>query len=303
MGGRYAMVRHDELWVQGVLAESRVNFGEAVERGREIAARNRIEDRALHARLQRQCEEAVQRIRRSIAAMGDARVRCVVTATDEDFESTIAITLDGVSVVSTPETAAVDYALLKSLLSGGQAILPVRTGKIACPPQPLLWRNGSAAVLLHEAIGHATEHGHAPLAWPAWLRVRDAARAGRIANLISGEPPAASRRESFRDAPLPRMTNLVVEQVHAPFELPDERVEIELIAGGAYEPLTEMVTINVAVSSAGPFTIRASRRAISRSLIGAGGNPIRYPGVICSREGQELYVGSYAPLILTTELA
>jgi hypothetical protein len=296
MGRRYAMVRHDELWVRSVLAESRVNFGEAVERGREIAARNRIEDRALHARLQRQCEEAVQRIRRSIAAMRDARVRCVVTATDEDFESTIAITLDGVSVVSTPETAALDYALLKSLL-------PPATRHTPHANSPLLWRNGSAAVLLHEAIGHATEHGHAPLAWPSWLRVRDAARAGRIANLIAGEAPAASRRESFRDAPLPRMTNLVVEQVHAPFELPDERVEIELVAGGAYEPLTEMVTINVAVSSAGPFTIRASRRAISRSLIGAGGNPIRYPGVICSREGQELYVGSYAPLILTTELA
>jgi len=296
MGRRYAMVRHDELWVQGVLSESRVNFGEAVERGREIAARNRIEDRALHARLQRQCEEAVQRIRRSIAAMRDARVRYVVTATDEDFESTIAITLDGVSVVSTPETVAMDYALLKSLL-------PPATRHPPPANSPLLWRNGSAAVLLHEAIGHATEHGHAPLAWPSWLRVRDAARAGRIANLIAGEAPAASRRESFRDAPLPRMTNLVVEQVHAPFDLPDGRIEIELVAGGAYEPLTEMVTINVAVSSAGPFTIRASRRAISRSLIGASGNPIRYPGVICSREGQELYVGSYAPLILTTELA
>jgi len=296
MGRRYTMVRHDELWVRGVLAESRVNFGEAVERGREIAARNRIEDRALHARLQRQCEEAVQRIRRSIAAMRDARVRYVVTATDEDFESTIAITLDGVSVVSTPETVAVDYALLK-------ALLPPATRHSPPANSPLLWRNGSAAVLLHEAIGHATEHGHAPLAWPSWLRVRDAARAGRIANLIAGEPPAASRRESFRDAPLPRMTKLVVEQVHAPFDLPDGRIEIELVAGGAYEPLTEMVTINVAVSSAGPFTIRASRRAISRSLIGASGNPIRYPGVICSREGQELYVGSYAPLILTTELA
>jgi hypothetical protein len=296
MDTRYAMVRHDELWVRGILAESRVNFGQSIARSREIVARNRIEDRGLHLRLQRQCEEAVQRIRRAISPMRDARVRCVVTATDEDFESTIAITLDGVSVVSTPETVVSDYALLKSLL-------PPATRHPLPANVPLLWQNGSAAVLLHEAIGHATEHGHTPLAWPSWLRVRDAARAGRIANLIAGEQPAALRRESFRDAPLPRMTNLLVEQVHAPLELPKRCVEIHLVAGGAYEPLTEMVTIHVAVSSVGPFTIRASRQAISRSLIGARGNPIRYPGVICSREGQELYVGSHAPVMLTTELA
>src|SRR5438552_27423 len=108
-------------------------------------------------------------------------------------------------------------------------------------------------------------------------RDRDAARTGRIANLIAGEQPAALRRESFRDAPLPRMTNLLIEQVHAPLEMPKRCVEIHLVAGGAYEPLTEMVTIHVAVSSIGPFTIRASRRTISRSLIGAAGNPIRYP--------------------------
>ena len=64
MDRRYVMVRHDELWVGGILAESRVTFGEAIERGREIVARNRIDDRSLHSRLQRQCEEAVQRIRR-----------------------------------------------------------------------------------------------------------------------------------------------------------------------------------------------------------------------------------------------
>ena len=292
----YAMVRHDELWVRGALAESRVNFGQSIARGPEIVARNRIEDRGLHLRLERQCEEAVQRIRRAIAPLRDARVRCVVTATDEDFESTIAITLDGVSVVSTPETVTDDYALLRTLLSTPTSHKPQATSR-------LLWQNGSAAVLLHEAIGHATEHRHTPLEWPSWLRVRDAARTGRIANLIAGDQPAASRRESFRDAPLPRMTNLLVEQVNAPFELPKRFVEIHLVAGGAYEPLTEMVTIHVAISSVGPFTIRASRRTIARSLIGASGNPIRYPGVICSREGQELYVGSHAPVMLTAELA
>ena len=198
------------------------------------------------------------------------------------------------SVVSTPETIFYDYELLKATRNSGRPSPAARH---------LVWRNGSAAVLLHEAIGHAAEHGHAPLSWAPWLRVRDAARDGRVANLLAGDAPSAMRRESFRDVPLRRMTNLIVEQHGAPFEMPKNRIEIHLVAGGAYEPLTEIVTIQVAVSDAGPFTIRAPRRAIARSLVGAMGNPIRYPGVICSREGQELYVGSHAPVIITTELA
>ena len=290
----FAMVRHDELWVDGKLAEWRLNFGEAIDRDARISARNRMTDRATQTFLQRQCEEALARIHRPIAAMTDARVRCVVTATHEEFEVTIGITIGDVSVVSTPETMFFDYQLLKSSRSGTRD--PRRA-------TAYVWRNGSAAVLLHEAIGHAAEHGHAPLSWPSWLRVRDGARDGRVANLLAGDAPAAMRRESFRDVPLRRMTNLIVEQHGAPFEIPKEPLEIHLVAGGAYEPLTEIVTIHVAVSDAGPFTIRAPRRAIARSLIGAQGNPIRYPGVICSREGQELYVGSHAPVIVTTELA
>jgi hypothetical protein len=295
MSSLFAMVRHDELWVGGRLAESRVNFGEAIERDQRIIACNRISDGPTHSLLQRQCDDALQRVRRPLAAMRDARVRCVVTATPGDFEVTIAITIGGISVVSTPETLSHDYELLQSAKN------PTRHPPPAA--RHFLWRNGSAAVLLHEAIGHAAEHGHAPLPWPSWLRVRDAARDGRVANLLSGDAPAAMRRESFRDVPLRRMTNLIVEQHGAPFELPKAVIGIDLVAGGAYEPLTEIVTINVAVSEAGPFTIRAPRRSIARSLIAARGNPIRYPGVICSREGQELYVGSHAPEIVTTELA
>ena len=41
-----------------------------------------------------------------------------------------------------------------------------------------------------------------------------------------------------------------------------------------------------------------SRANIARAFIGASGEPLRYPGVICSREGQELVVGSSAPLLL-----
>jgi hypothetical protein len=154
-------------------------------------------------------------------------------------------------------------------------------------PVPLVWRNGSAAVLLHEAIGHASEHGAAPVPWPAWLSV---------------DAPLMPRRATFRDVPLPRMTHLVARQTGAPFALPDERVDIELIAGGAYDPLTDLVTINVAASSAGAFTIRRTRAQIAASLAGATGAPVRYPGVICSREGQELFVASHAPLIITDAL-
>ncbi len=293
----FAMVRRDELLVRGVLEESRINYGQAVERGGEIVARNRIDDPTTLASLRDACEEEMGRVRKSIRAMPDARVRGVVTATTEDFESTIAITVDGVSVVTSSDGAVTEYDRLKHLVCG-----PASAGRLKPARTPLVWRNGSAAVLLHEAIGHAAEHGHAPLAWPGWLRAHDKTRDGRSADLIAGELPQATRRESFRDVPMRRMTNLIIEQTNAPFALPEERIEVHLVAGGAYEPLTEIVTINVAISDVGPFTIRASRAAIARSLIGATGDPIRYPGVICSREAQELYVGSSAPVMITSEI-
>ena len=80
---------------------------------------------------------------------------------------------------------------------------------------------------------------------------------------------------------------------------PTHFVEVFLVAGGSYDPLTDVVTIDVAVSTAGAFTIRKSRAEIAASIAGASGEPIRYPGVICSREGQELAVGSFAPVMIT----
>ena len=38
------------------------------------------------------------------------------------------------------------------------------------------------------------------------------------------------------------MTTLTASQHHAPFELPERRIEVLLVDGGAYEPLTETVT-------------------------------------------------------------
>jgi hypothetical protein len=287
----FAMVRRDELWVRGTLDESRSTQGQATARESEIVARDTIDDRELP----RRCEKEMARLRRAIAPIRDARVRGIVTASTTGLESTVTITLGDTSIVTDPDHARKDYELLKSLLAHG-------TRGLGPGSRNLVWRNGSAAVLLHEAIGHAAEHRHAPLAWPSWLRVRDQTDDGRSADLIAGELPVATRRESFRDVPLRRMTRLVAEQTGAPFEMPDECIEVHLVAGGAYEPLTEIVTINIAVSSVGPFTIRALRRTVAQSLLGATGDPLRYPGVICSREGQELFVGSHAPVMLTTGL-
>jgi hypothetical protein len=298
------MVRRDELWVRGTLDESRVSQGQAVARGREIIARDRIDDRDIADKLRNDCDAEMDRLRRLTASLKDARVRGIVTSTNAELESTITVTMDGISVVTSPDDVAADYAALRRLRRPPTAHPPAR-------PVPIVWRNGSAAVLLHEAIGHAAEHAHATLEWPRWLRARDVARDGHVANLIEGQPPSALRRESFRDVPLRRMTHLHFEQIGAPFELPANRIEVFLISSGTYEPLSQTISIDVAVADwvsakktqrMPPFALRASRKEVARALIGATGDPIRYPGVICSREGQELYVGSRAPVMLTAVL-
>ena len=274
----FAIASRDELWLHGALSESRLMHGEARQRGRTIDATDaRDED------LVRACEDAIDNARSAIAALRDARVRMVARATREDdgecVETTITISIGGVSVVTTPADAIGDYSLLRGL-AGSKPTMSL--GSL-----PIVWQNGSAAVLLHEAIGHAREHDAASVRWPAWLSV---------------DAPLVTRRETFRDVPLPRMKHLIATQTDAPFVLPKERIEVQLIAGGAYDPVTDIVTIHVAVSSAGPFTIRRKRAEIAAAISGAAGEPIRYPGVICSREGQELYVASHAPVMITDAL-
>jgi hypothetical protein len=207
-------------------------------------------------------------------------------------EKTMTITIGGVSIVGR------DASILRRALE-----IPKTVDRTDLP---LVWRGGSAAVLLHEAIGHAAEHDAAPVKWPAWLRVNDVpqfafddtGKPAKGANLLT-EPPQCMRRESFRDVPLRRMTNVLVRQARAPFALPAESIDVYLVAGGSYDPLTDVVTVEIAVSSAGAFTYRRTRAEVAKSLIGAKGAPIPYPGVICSREGQELAVGSAAPLMVT----
>jgi len=274
----FAIVSRDESWQRGTTVESRLMHGEARQDGNSIDAVDTCDDR-----LARACEAATDAARALVSTLPDAQVRMRVRATREDdaesVETTITLRMNGVSIVTTLADAHRDSELLRGL-AGSKPVTKL-------DPLPIVWQNGSAAVLLHEAIGHAREHGAGEIAWPAWLTV---------------EAPLALRRETFRDVPLPRMTHLIARQSGAPFAPPNARIEVQLVAGGGYDPVTDVVTIDVAVSSAGAFTIQRTRSEIAALLIGAMGEPVRYPGVICSREGQQLYVASHAPVMITDAL-
>jgi hypothetical protein len=276
----FAIATRDELWVHGRLVERRLSHGQAIEDERGIRAIDTGDPLLIAA-----CDAAMEELHACVVS--DARVRLVAEAREGELTRTIVVTLAGLSVVTTPEYIAADVALLRSA-----AASPAKDD-MHPRDMPLLWKHGSAAVLLHEAAGHAAEHGQSPLELPSWLTI---------------DVPLQRRRASFKDVPLMRMTDVVARQSNAPFALPERRIEIVLVDGGSYDPLTELVTVRVAAAqlvdgddarALAPFTIEEQRATIARSITGAGGEPIRYPGVICSREGQELVVGSYAPLMLT----
>jgi len=283
----FANATRDELWLNGMRVESRLSHGVAIHENDRIVATGDYDEELVH-----RCDESIATLRKSVVE--DARMRLVASARRvRDVvvtDATITTTIGGISIVGG------DVTMLRSLLTTKQTT--------EWRDQPVIWRNGSAAVLLHEAVGHAAEHDASAVKWPSWLSVRDeppfatddCGNAARNVDLMR-EPPSCFRRESFRDVPLIRMTNVVVRGNHR--YNPREVVEVFLVAGGSYDPLTEIVTIDVAVSTAGAFTIRKTRAEIAASIAGASGEPIRYPGVICSREGQELAVGSFAPVMMT----
>ncbi|HUP59443.1 MAG TPA: hypothetical protein VNA69_03370 [Thermoanaerobaculia bacterium] len=283
---RFAIATRDELWLRGRRIESRLSHGEAIEDEHGIIASDARDDALVDA-----CARELERLRDAASSI-DARVRLVAEARLDGTSATITIALGGISIVTTPEHAAQDYEMLRAVAKR-RADVPSALVAGGTPALPIVWRNGSAALLLHEAIGHAAEHEHEPIAWPSWLDV---------------DVPLAMRRATFRDVPLRRMTHVVARQHDAPFELPPRRIEVLLIAGGAYEPLTHEVLLRVAAADLidgnetrrlAPFDIRATREEIARSLTGAEGETIRYPGVVCSREGQELVVPSAAPVMIT----
>ena len=276
----FRIATRDELWLRGRLVESRLSHGEAIQDESGIIAAD-VRDDALVAI----CEREMERMHEAMPR--DARVRLVATASSDETASTMTIGRRGLSVVTSPEHAREDDELLRAVAEAKPSGEPIDYHGI-----PIVWRNGSAAVLLHEAIGHATEHDHAPIAWPSWLEV---------------DVPLRMRRATFRDVPLLRMTMLKARNAGVPpaGRAPSRRpIEVLLVAGGTYEPLTEIVTLRIAAADyAGrrlpPFEIREPREAVARALLGAEGEPLRYPGVVCSREGQELVVGSFAPVMLT----
>jgi hypothetical protein len=299
----FAIAAEDEVWVSGQRLERRVEHGLARDDGDRIEAGD-APDRELGPL----AESAMKPLRAIAKALADARVRIVARALRENArlstEATLTITMRGVSVVSSEADALGDAERLRRLVS-------VAPEAAYAEPLPMVWTGGSAAVLFHEAAGHAAEHAMPPVAWPSWLRVEDHAIEG-VADLLAGEAPRTLRRESFRDVPLPRMTRIVVSAGKVPCPIPPSRIEIHLLAGGAFDPLTDAVSVHVAVADRvdglrrqrlAPFTLRISRAGVAASLQGgAWGKPMRYPGVICSSEGQQLMVGSYATLISTAAL-
>ena len=263
----FRIATRDELWSHGRLLESRLSHGEAIEDEHGILASDARDDSLVAI-----AERELERLRDAMPR--DARVRLVAEASTDGITATMTIRRGALSIVTDGEHAQIDDALLL------QSPLPAPRGE-GQGEGPILWKNGTAAVLLHEALGHPAEHNHPPIAWPSWLHVDLGLR---------------NRRATFRDIPLLRMSHVKVTHTNAPFEVPDNAIEVELIAGGHYEPLTETVTLQIAVPR---FEFKATRQQIAQSLIGATGDPIRYPGVICSREGQELIVPSFAPLMVT----
>ncbi len=298
----FAIVTRDELWSldRRAALESRLIHGSAEQYGNVIDGRDDCD-----LELRELCEAEADRVREALAALREGRARAVVSARRTGnrvmLSATISITVLDLSIVTTFPHLASDYEMLVEMAS----VRPESAADV--DSVPILWRNGSGAVLLHEAAGHAAEHAHPPLRWPTWLTTVDESDDGS-ANLLKGDAPRGLRRQSFSDVPLHRMTNVVVGNRGREVKLPRRRVEIRLVAGGRYEPLTETVTLSISAADLvegsttvrlRPFAITHPRAAIASALRGAAGPVRRYPGVICSKEGQELFVGSYAPDLLT----
>ena len=273
----FSIATRDEVWLHGRLVDRRLSHGTAIEDERGIVASDARDDALVAA-----CDAAMDELHAFVAI--DARMHLVAEASSIDGVSrTMVVMVGDRSVVTTPEHFAHDVALLREAGIGD-----------AQPRNlPFVWKHGTAAVLLHEMIGHPLEHGQPPVELPPWLSV---------------DVPLKMRRATFKDVPLLRMTDVVARQNDAPFAMPEDRIEIVLVDGGAYDPLTEEVTLRIAAANLvegghtramAPFTIHETRANLARSIVGAAGDALRYPGVICSREGQELVVGSYAPLLLT----
>ncbi|HVS32615.1 MAG TPA: hypothetical protein VMS98_14315 [Thermoanaerobaculia bacterium] len=303
---RFAIATCEELWTRECL-EWRVSHGALQQSGTRITATDAADQELLS-----RAEERLREGRAAIATLPDVRARIVASSrrAGDRVRDDVIIVLSraGLSLVTWPEHALEDWNWLEMCEA------PPARRQVTYRGIPIVWTRGSAAVLFHEGAGHAAEHGAPPLRWPGWISVQDepafddTGAAPRVADLLAGEPPRALRRASFVDVALPRMSSIVVRQQGATMDLPSPRIEISLLSGGSYEPLTDEVSLHVSVAhliaegartQLSPFVIEESRQGIRRSLRGATGEPQRYPGVICSSEGQQLFAASAAPVMLT----
>lgn len=308
----FSIVSRDERWSLGspdILHDQRLTHGEATLSGSEILATDAVDRELLDL------SEREMRAARSAVLDGHARLEARLVATARRTpssvitESVVTLSTGALSVVTSPVHAQADRERLLRI-AAREIDRSVHPHGI-----PMIWKNGSASVLLHEAAGHPAEHGQPAIPWPAWLSVRDepafdfddAGRPVAAADLLQGERPTAMRRSSFADVPLPRLSNIVVRHDGAAFDVPGTHLDILLLAGGRYDPLSSTVSIFVAAADlvedgvargVRPFVIRESRERIAGAIRGARGETERYPGVICSAEGQEIFVASHAPELL-----
>jgi hypothetical protein len=229
----------------------------------------------------------------------------------------VSLTRNAISIIATRESLTGDLATLSALARRE----PVE--RVLPSSLPMAWQEGSAAVLIHEAVGHPAERGIFAPSVPSWLRVDDSPETGHLVRLetddtgtpvgsrtlTDGLPPDALRRWSHRDIPARRMTNLIVRGSGRPVtRLPSPRVDVLLASAGQWDPLTDEVSVKIAAADlvdgphrrpVEPFTWSIRRAELFRLLAGWFGEVHRHPGVLCGDEGVALPVGSAAVGLMT----
>lgn len=318
----FAIATREQIGSGAAPRVARRSHGLAIQRGTEITASDSFPDHRLREELVARCDEAFAAI-----PGNDAVTRIVASSRYVERNGEQSLTVSETITVAVPYGDG-QLSVVTSVGSLDEDVARLNTLAASQPSQtdidprslPILWCGGSAAILLHEAVGHAAELGAVASGWPEWLRVTDEPRQSvddvgektTTVSLLDGERPSARRRQTFRDVALRRMSAVFVRHEGASFATPDRRIEIHLLSGGRYESLNGEVTLFVTVADLveggrtqrmPPFTLRASGAEIARALVGAAGDAIRYPGVICSSEGQELIVESYAPRMITAALS
>ncbi|MDX1584369.1 MAG: hypothetical protein R3338_12295, partial [Thermoanaerobaculia bacterium] len=176
----------------------------------------------------------------------------IVTERQELFRALVRLELqrgtgERFALFTTPSELEADLDRLTDAASDESRRIPLRESL------PTLWVGGTAGVLLHEAIGHPA--GREPLSWPGWLSVLDDPAIASFETTVRGEPgktadlleeaPKQLRRASFRDHPMPRMSNLVATASDSGFVPPSMYVEISMTEGGDWDPLRDEVRVHI----------------------------------------------------------